>query len=44
VTINTNSNLALTARKEVEITGTFEMPLGSTFEVEINPNAVTMGN
>jgi subtilisin family serine protease len=44
VTINTNANLALTARKEVEITGTFEMPLGSTFEVEINPNAVTMGN
>jgi len=44
VTINTNANLALTARKEVEITGTFEMPLGSTFEVEINPNAVTLGN
>jgi hypothetical protein len=43
VTINNSSNVVLTARKEVEINGTFEMPLGATFEIAIDPNAVTNG-
>lgn len=39
VTIGNSSNIALTARKEVNINGTFEVPLGSTFEVIMNSTA-----
>lgn len=43
VTINYNSNVSLTARKVAEINGTFEVPLGSTFEIKIDPLATTIG-
>ena len=41
VTIGSNSNVNLTARKEVIIDGTFEVPLGSEFSINIDPAAVT---
>ncbi len=37
--IGTNSNIKLTARCEVNIDGTFEVPLGSEFSIEIEENA-----
>ena len=37
--IGTNSNIKLTARCEVNIDGTFEVPLGSVFSIEIEENA-----
>lgn len=43
VTINNNSNVSLTARKVAEINGTFEVPLGSTFEIKLDPLAKTIG-
>lgn len=42
VTISKNSNVLLKARKVVEISGTFEVPAGSTFEIKIDPLAVTI--
>jgi len=41
VTINQGDELELTARKEVNINGTFTMQTGSTFEIIIDPNAIT---
>jgi serine protease len=40
ITIASNSNIKLTARKEVDINGTFYVPLGSSFEITIDSNAV----
>ena len=37
--IGTNSNIKLTARCEVNIDGTFEVPLGSEFTIEIDESA-----
>ena len=37
--IGTNSNIKLTARCEVNIDGTFEVPLGSEFSIEIEESA-----
>lgn len=42
VTINARANVTLKARKLVEIIGTFEVPLGSTFEIMIDPSAVSI--
>lgn len=42
-TINSDSNVLLKARKVVEISGTFDVPLGSAFEIQIDPLAVTLG-
>lgn len=39
--IGSNSNINLIARKEVNITGTFNVPVGSTFSIEIGPNIQT---
>lgn len=43
VTINNDSYVSLKARKAVEINGVFEVPLGSSFEITIDPSAVTTG-
>lgn len=43
VTVSKNSDVTLKARKLVEISGAFEVPLGSTFEIKIEPLAVTTG-
>lgn len=43
VTINARANVTLKARKLVEIVGAFEVPLGSTFEIMIDPSAVSNG-
>lgn len=43
VTVSKNSNVLLKARKVVEISGTFDAPSGSTFEIQIDPLAVTTG-
>lgn len=41
VKIGANSNVKLTARCEVNIEGTFEVPLGSEFTISIDKNAKT---
>ena len=41
VKIGANSNVKLTARCEVNIDGTFEVPLGSEFTISIDKNAKT---
>ena len=41
VKIGANSNVKLTARCEVNIEGTFEVPLGSEFTISIDKNAQT---
>lgn len=41
VKIGSNSNVKLTARCEVNIEGTFEVPLGSEFTISIDKNAKT---
>lgn len=41
VTIGNSSNVNLTARKEVNIDGTFYVPIGSTFSIDISPTAQT---
>jgi subtilisin family serine protease len=43
VTINLDSNLVLKVRKVVEISGIFDVPLGSRFEIQMDPLAVTLG-
>lgn len=43
VIVNNNSTISLQARKSLEINGTFEIPIGSTFEFKIDTIAVTMG-
>lgn len=43
VVANNNSNISLQARKSLEINGTFEIPLGSTFVFSIDPLAVSVG-
>ena len=43
VTVSKNSDVTLKARKLVEISGFFEVPAGSIFEIEIDPLAVTAG-
>jgi subtilisin family serine protease len=39
--IGSSSNITLTARKEVNITGTFIVPVGSTFSIELDSNIQT---
>lgn len=39
VEIGNNSSISLTARKGVKINGTFQVPLGSSFSIEIDGNA-----
>ncbi len=41
VTVGNNSNINLVARKEVNITGSFYVPVGSTFSISIDANAQT---
>ncbi len=42
--IDSNSNITLTARNEVNISMSFNMPLGSTLEITIDPDAVNTCN
>jgi subtilisin family serine protease len=39
--VDNNSDIQLTARKEVNISGTFNVPVGSTFSIDIEPNTQT---
>lgn len=43
VTVSKNSDVTLKARKLVEISGFFEVPPGSIFEIKIDPLAITAG-
>ncbi len=44
VSIQNNASITIKARKEINITGTFEAPLGSSVEFVIDANSVNSCN
>lgn len=44
VIVQNNANITIKARNEITITGTFEVPLGSSINISIDPNSVSSCN
>lgn len=44
LTIQNNANINITARNEINITGTFDVPLGSSMVLNIDPTAINSCN